>query len=334
LDNFLREHLSDAPENRAWNVPDDAIFEKAMRSVADEKRKKRRGWILVPVLLMSILMVTEYLHTLQIQKLQGKITALENNMAKESPGADPLASSSSNTMDVKSSLPVAPSAGSLESNAPASQNNTTSSSQDLTNPNTISSPTSGSPSVGSASNATSLNNGLNKSRQAPSEAGSSKRSLRNKSTTPLNARPNALPLSPGAEPSLTLEAPESVPSEPGAQGPPASMQVYDTVIPDNSFAAGWVTDPITSLVLTGVEKEEVVILPPLVTPVVSTQNKPLPVYVMSYGLLLGVNQSWLTMKNITPAPDANLYNYDNSQPGFSMSGFVNKPFSRKFSLQG
>ena len=43
LDDFLRKQLNDASEDRNWNVPDDAIFEKAMRTVAEQKKKKRRS---------------------------------------------------------------------------------------------------------------------------------------------------------------------------------------------------------------------------------------------------------------------------------------------------
>ena len=90
LDNFLRKHLSDASENQGWNVPDDSIFEKAMRTVAEGQKKKRRGWILIPVLLVGALMVGEFvMHQREIKALQGKITSLEDNLSRESADTDP-----------------------------------------------------------------------------------------------------------------------------------------------------------------------------------------------------------------------------------------------------
>jgi hypothetical protein len=105
--------------------------------------------------------------------------------------------------------------------------------------------------------------------------------------------------------------------------------------PGMSLADQWITMPISLLELKELELQAT--SPDISTIAANTTNDlqktKLPVPLMQYGLLLGGNQSWLTMSNIPPGGDARLYDYDNNQPGFSMQSFVNKPISQRFSIQ-
>jgi hypothetical protein len=122
LDDFLRKHLSDASEDRNWNIPDDAVFEKAMRTVAEQKKKNRRGWLLIPILFGVGLVVSEYFHHRQIETLQGKITTLEENLARESSATHPLSSTSSNRSEESSSTQATTSNETQEKNSIAPAN--------------------------------------------------------------------------------------------------------------------------------------------------------------------------------------------------------------------
>src|SRR5690349_3138544 len=97
LDDVLRKHLHDASEDPTWNVPDDADFEHAMRTVQEQNKKKRRAWLLIPIFLGAALLMNEYYHHLQIAALQGKITTLEENLARGSNGINSISSNSSNS---------------------------------------------------------------------------------------------------------------------------------------------------------------------------------------------------------------------------------------------
>jgi hypothetical protein len=288
LDNFLRRHLHDTSENQNWNVPDDAIFEKAMRTVAEGKKKKRGGLILLPFFLAAALLVSEYIvHNREVKMLQGKITTLEDNLSRESADDD-----------------LAPSTKS--SSATGSMVSTTSDvdhGQTKTNPSTA------------------RRNNQNKPGQG-------------KTTAETLATANAIP--PSSSSALNSNVDEASSSSVDHSVSPMESKPGESAhenITNTSLTNTWVTNPIRALEAGGVEKETTPVLIILPDPVVSQQTESSPVYAMQFGLLLGANQSWLTMKNIPPTGNAYLHEYDNSQPGFSMNAFVNKPFSPKFSWQ-
>lgn len=336
LDNFLREQLDGASEDHTWNVPDDAIFEKAMLTVAAQKKKKRRGLILIPILLGAGLIVSEYFHHLQIETLQGKITTLEDKFSRESSTTLPLASTSSNLQEISSSPQASTPVGKQEKNSFAAVSEISTSTQLTPNTNATLSPDSNNPSTSSDSRNRSLEEKSTKPKSvATPTTGTSKFPVEIASTTD-QIKSNELLTSVGSDKPTNVDASKNMLANPLIPGETKTENIPETDVPGMTYMDNWLTVPIATLVLKELETQET--LPFAMSaiaanPTVSLQKPALPVYVMHYGLLLGGNQSWLTMTNIPPMPDALLYNYDNSQPGFSMQGFVNKPFSPKFSVQ-
>src|SRR6188474_2428009 len=123
LDNFLREQLNGASEDHTWNVPDDAVFEKAMRTLGEQKKKNRRGWILIPVFIGVGLIASEYFHHQQIESLQDKITILEDKVSRESSATDPLSTTSTSLQEVSSASQASTSVQNQESNAGIQETN-------------------------------------------------------------------------------------------------------------------------------------------------------------------------------------------------------------------
>jgi hypothetical protein len=334
LDNFLRRHLHDASENQNWNVPDDAIFEKAMRTVAEGNKKKRRGWILIPLLFAGALIVGEFIvHNREVKALQGKITNLENNLARESADPELTSATSPNLQDENLTQPSASPNLNQETTNPVSSGGHTPSTNQTPNANTAFSTHGAKPSGGSLSNSSSVDHGSAKHNPESSSTKNSNNSGQEKTAMGGTANTKALPAASATAHSERNNPTLGTASSPIPAGGSTNEELSNEQISENTLAAGWVTNPIGILSKSGVEKEETVVLIPLSDPTVSTPAKSNPLYVMQFGLLLGANQSWLTMKNIPPGGSANLYAYDNSQPGFSMNAFVNKPFSPKFSWQ-
>ncbi len=337
LDNFLREQLNGASEDHTWNVPDDAIFEKAMRTVAAQKKKKRRGWILIPIFLGAGLMVSEYYHHREIEILEGKITTLEDKFSRESSTADRLSSSPSDHQEITSSPETSTPIGKQESNSLTAASEISTNTQPTPNPNESLSPTSNKPSITSASK----NQSLVKSSTKPKSIGASTTgtiasSLELSSNTD-QAESNEFPINAGSDKPISVDPSKNMDANSLIQGESKTVNIPQTGVPGISYTNIWMTEPISTLDLKGLETQETlsfVMAPIAANPTSSTLKTKLPVLVMQYGLLLGSNQSWLTMTNIPAVPDAMLYNYDNSQPGFSFQGFVNKPFSKRFSVQG
>ena len=337
LDNFLREQLNGAPEDHSWNVPDDATFEKAMRTVAAQKKKKRRGWILIPILIGSGLMVSEYYHHRQIESLQGKIANLEEKFSRKSSTTDPLFTISSNPQDVNTSSPATTTIEKREKNSLAAASETSSNTQLTQNPNTGVSPAPNNSSNPSTSNTQSLNKLDKKSSQPKSTptTGASKLPLEMTSNTDLT-KANGLSNNAGSDQPLSVDPSQNIVANSFISGESKTVNTPKTDVAGMTYTDSWMTIPIATLELNQLETLESspFFMPSIAaTPTGSVQKTSLPVYAMHYGLLLGGNQSWLTMTNIPSLPDAILYNYDNSQPGFSMKGFVNKPVSPKFSMQ-
>jgi len=336
LDNFLREQLNGASEDHSWNVPDDAVFDKAMRTVAAQKKKKRKGWILIPIFLGAGLIVSEYLHHRQIETLQGKITTLEDKFSKESSTTDLLSSTSSNLQEISSSPQATTSVGKPEKNSIAAASEISNSTQLAPNTNANLSPASNNPSTSSDSKDRSL---VEKSTKPKSiitpTTDTSKLPVGIASTTD-QTKSNEKPINAGSDQPQSVDPSKNMVANPLIPGESKTGKIPETGVPGMTYTDYWMTVPIATLVLKELETQETsaFVMPAIAAnPTGSIQKTTLPVYVMHYGLLLGGNQSWLTMTNIPPTGDALLYNYDNSQPGFSMQGFVNKPFSPRFSVQ-
>ena len=331
LDNFLRSHLSDASENQGWNVPDDSIFEKAMRTVAEGKKKKRRGWILIPALLVGALMVGEFImHQREIKALQGKITTLEDNLSRESADTDPLSTSSTLEEENTSQQATSPNSN-QEINKPVSSSSSTPSTQKKQN--TKASKTNGTnTSSGSLAKTKSVDNGSTKNNPVASKTNDTGKSSPAKSTKG-STTTVALPLTSASENSKGDVTSMSQGSNTTPAGISSEEVITNENISERTISTSWVTNPIAALDVNGLEKEATMVSIPLSDPITAVPSKSGQVYAMQLGLLLGANQSWLTMKNIPPGGSANLHDYDNSQPGFSMNAFVNKPFSPKFSWQ-
>ena len=334
LDNFLREQLNGASEDHTWNVPDDAIFDKAMRTVAAQKKKKRRGWILIPIFLGVGLMVSEYYHHREIEILEGKITTLEDKFSRESTTADPL--SSSNLQDISSAPEDASQIGNQEKNSIASANELSTNTQLTPKPNTSLSPAPNKSSIPS----TSKNQSLDKSSTKPKSIAASKTNTSaiapEIASNTDQTESNEFPINAGSDKPISVDPSKNMVANLLIQGESKTVNIPQTGVPGMAYTNIWMTVPISMLNLKGLETQETmpfVMAPISANPTSSLQKTSFPVVAMQYGILLGANQSWLTMTNIPPGGDALLYNYDNSQPGFSMQGFVNKPFSPRFSVQ-
>ena len=336
LDNFLREQLNGASEDHTWNVPDDAIFEKAMRTVAAQKKKKRRGWILIPIFLGAGLMVSEYFHHRQIENLQGKIATLEDKFSRESSTTDPLSSTSSNPEEISSSPQSTTSSGKEEKNSLAAASEISTNTQRTPNPNASLSPSSNKPTIPSASKNQSSDKKLTNAKSATTPTtGTSKLPLEIASNTD-QTESNEFPTNDGSDQPINVDLSKNMVANSLIPGESKTIIIAETGVPGMTYTNIWMTVPIAMLDLKELETQEAsdfVMSAIEANPTGSLQKTTLPVDVMHYGLLLGGNQSWLTMTNIPTLPDALLHNYDNSQPGFSMQGFVNKPFSPKFSIQ-
>jgi len=335
LDNFLREQLNGASEDHSWNVPDDAVFDKAMRTVAAQKKKKRKGWILIPIFLGAGLIVSEYLHHRQIETLQGKITTLEDKFSKESSTTDPISSTSLNLPEISSSPQITTSGIKEEKNSFASASELSTNRQITPSPKASLSSESHNPSSTSASKNGSIEKKSTKQKSLMAQTN-------NTSKLPLEisnsnqAQSNEFPTNGGSDKPANVDASKNMVANPLIPGESKTGKIPETGVPGMTYTDYWMTVPIATLVLKELETQETsaFVMPAIAAnPTGSIQKTTLPVYVMHYGLLLGGNQSWLTMTNIPPTGDALLYNYDNSQPGFSMQGFVNKPFSPRFSVQ-
>jgi hypothetical protein len=341
LDNFLRKHLNDASEDRAWNVPDDAIFEKAMRTVAEQKKKKRRGWILIPILLGAGLMVSEYFNYRQIETLQGKIMVLEENLARASAATDPLSSTSSDLREVSSSPQATTSIEKQENNSFAPASETFPNTQLTPNPTTSNSLPSNQPTIQSASKTKSLDKKSTPPKSTPlkSLAPQTKDSNRLPAEIVSNtdqARSTELPAHAGSEKPNSLESSKNRMTSPLISSESETGKIHEAGVTGMPFTDSWITMPMSLLELKDLETQTtwpVEMSTIAANPTGSLQKTTLPVFPMQYGILLGGNQSWLTMSNIPPGGNASLYDYDNDQPGFSMQGFVNKPVSRRFSIQ-
>lgn len=335
LDNFLLEQLNGASEDHAWNVPDDAIFEKAMRTVAEQKKKKRGGWILIPILMGAGLIVSEYFHHRQIETLQGKITTLEDKFSRESSTADPLASTTSDIKEVSSSPQTTSSGGNAEKNS-VDANDISTSTQLAPSPNATLSSESHNPSSPSSSNTQSLDKKSTKQKSIATPATSTGKKPMKVASTTDQTKSNQLPINSGSDQPQSVDPSKNMVANSLTPDESKTVMIPETGVPGLIYTSIWITVPITSLELKELETQET---SPFVMPAIaanapgSLQKPTLPVYVMHYGILLGGNQSWLTMTNIPPVTHALLYDYDNNQPGFSMQGFVNKPFSPKFSVE-
>lgn len=333
LDRFLLRHLNETSEDQNWNVPDDAIFEKAMRAVANEKKKTRKTWLLIPLFLLSGLAVNEYLHNRQIKMLEGKINHLEDSLSAASQSEDVITSDQRNSQGGESTLSTISSNGIQPIQVlpfyDAIPHSTASNLKDAlpTSPlNTADGTTS---TVGTIQN--------KQTKPNPTAPDTDFSFLQAQSLTSTVAGPtNAI--STLSEPQNTLKDDTSdnnttypFMNENGKIGDVAPKTL--SLITSDTH---WMTAPIPSR-----EVKELVVktnLPlvfhnaPDVEQGLVQTNTPSN-FVMQYGLLAGTNQSWLTMKNIPPNEDAYLHDYKNSQPGTSLYGYVNKSISSKFSWQ-
>jgi hypothetical protein len=336
LDNFLREQLNGASEDHSWNVPDDTVFEKAMRTVAEQKKKKRRGWILIPILLGAGLIVSEYFHHRQIETLQWKISTLEDKFSSESSTTGPLSPTVANIKDVTSSTQTTTSSVSKEKISLAASSDASTNKQLTPNPETGLS----AESINSSIPSTSKNQSLDRKSSEPKAAATQPTV---KSKLPLDIATNTdqtksieLPGTAGSNQPANVATSINNSTRYNFPDESKTTQFPETGVLGMTYSDSWVTTPISTVGLKELKAQETA---PFVMTVIATkptdsrQILTLPISVMQYGLLLGGNQSWLTMTNIPPLPDAILYNYDSSQPGFNMQGFVNKPFSPRFSVQ-
>lgn len=336
LDNFLREQLNGASEDHTWNVPDDAVFDKAMRTVAAQKKKKRRSWILIPVFLAAGLTVSEYYHHRQIEALEGKISTLEDKFTRESSTAGPLSSSPSNHQETTSSPETSNPIGKQEQNSVASANEISTNTPLATNPNASLSHASNKPSIASASKNQSLAKLSKKPKSISASTTGTSASAYKIASNKDQAESNEIPINAGSNNPVNADPSKKMVDNPLIPGESKTGTVPETGVPGLTYTDSWMTVPISMLDLKGLETQEFrpfVMEPIAANSTKSTLKATLPVAVMQYGVLLGSNQSWLTMTKIPPGGDALLYNYDNSQPGFSMQGYVNKPLSQKFSVQ-
>jgi hypothetical protein len=334
LDRFLRRHLNDTSEDQNWNVPDDAIFEKAMQAVANEKKKKRKTWLLIPLLLLSGLMANEYMHNRQIKILEGKINHLEDSLSIASQNEDGITSSLENHQKSDLSSSTTSSRGNQVVQVNTSGDTIAFSAE--ANPE-IAIPTSSSIDAGGAtSRVPTSQHTQSKRKSTPLEPNRSAFQIQN---LPATIPASTTSISTPSVPETTLTVDHSG-NHVGHLIGNESLYAGDashTSISGIRTADQWMTAPIPSLDVKGVSSKAN--LPPAISVITdnvldlaksSTPSKP----VFRYGVLGGINQSWMTMKNIPLNQDAYLHDYDNSQTGTSFYGFVNKSISAKFSAQG
>ncbi len=333
LDRFLRRLLNDTSEDQNWNVPDDAIFEKAMRTVVNEKKKKRKTWLLIPLFLLSGLVVNEYLHNRQIKMLEGKINHLEDSLSVASQNEDAITSALLNNQGGESTPSTIFSNGSQHIQATPSGDAIPSSTESNLN---IAIPTSPlSSTAGNTSKVRTIQNTQTKPNPIAPETDPS--FLQAQSLTSPIARPaNALSTLPVPEKTITDDPSGNNTTNPLTDENGKAGDVAPKALSGITSADHWMTAPIPSLDVKGLVVETNLPLVLHVTPDNEqglVQLNPPSNSVMRYGLLVGTNQSWLTMKNIPLNEDAYLHDYENSHPGTSLYGFVNKSISSKFSWQ-
>ena len=324
LDDFFRKQLADSSEDHAWNVPQDAVFESAMRSIAAGKKKKDRRWILIPFLLMAVLIGREYIHEGQIKTLEGKITHLEDSLYKESirsataPSTSPSIAENSTNINTTTNADAdittsAEHISKTDNKLSTNQNSSKHSSTPVTSPTTRSS-----------TNNTSGHRGVETSKTSP-QALSSNTKTNKAFTAPSSANADKTNDVDPSNTSATIMNSVGESSSKG-EGMPVDLS-------GRTAYQGWITYPIAALEFKDLGNELLLVAGFPANPVVSTSNKKPGIPAMRSGILLEANQSWLTMQNITPVPNVSLYDYDNNQPGVGISAFINKPVSSKFSLQ-
>lgn len=284
LDDFLRSQLNDSSEDPFWNVPDDAIFEKAMLLVPTGRKKRRKVWIILSLLLLAGLIGSMYFHDNQIRVLQQKINNPPESIFHQSPVAESVISKSKNALsDLSSSDNLSSSQG-----API---------------------------------------------ELPGKIGKQGK-LKSSSISSINHRlANGTSENYKSEVRLNLDKNVSHQLKVELQSTAAAIKYRGERLSNQSITKlKWIqtrTLPLLSLP----DPERIAKERDLVYPNVTLQKTAVSPSTLRLGILLSSNQSWYSMKKIPISRDVKLYAYDNSQPGFGISGFMEKPLSKRLSLR-
>lgn len=303
LDDFLRDQFNDSSEDHTWNVPDDRVFENAMQTIAAGKKKKRRGWIILPLLFLAVLIGREYIHNGQVENLEDKITALEESLSTQA--LTEAANQAASALE--------------ENNTISSENNTISSGKNTNDVSSASTPL--------ADAEKSVANSMPSDPESIQKATTStKRSV---TTPPTEFSNNTIDRVEKQQQAL------AVASDIGTVDEDDLVENEEATLTNRSAneSTNWLSPFIDPLSIKGLSIATPQIDIALSSPSIPEAAPTKSVMPLRYGILLGGNQSWLTMKNIPESVNTKLYEYDNHQPGGGVYAFVEKPLSSKLSIQ-
>ncbi len=315
LDDFLRDQLNDGSENPSWNVPGDHVFENAINALPEKKKNNRRGWIILPLLFLVVFIGREYMHLHQVNKLETKITSLEESASSQSSSnlieSDLADNKNSSLLTIESEQGVTAlsaldqsntnsSAINIENSLTRTSSSTSNNSVDIKQKLVLADPINNkgialsSPHIRVGNNLPTIN--LNPTKSSNQSSFSLTSNVENQTNAILDSEENS-----------------------------------NTTMGD-AFKL-WITPQLYALPISGIKlnfdsHEILVSTAPNINK--TRANKFTP---MRYGVLIGGNQSWLTMKNIPANPNMKLYDYDNNQSGSGAYAFIEKPLSNKLSIQ-
>lgn len=317
LDDFLRDQLNDSSENPSWNVPGDHVFENAINALPKKEDNNRRRWLLIPLLFFIVFIGRELMHKSQIDTLENKISSLEKNISSKSPIVSNNTPFVDNSISALSNLTEADEEPSNLKDKLSVSNLST---QEINNADLHNNRSASSAKPGviekEETRVVNQNSGIgevtglqNKSvYDVSSSIGSQTETATGSSSIPIisigSANTDALVMS----------------------SAPQNNMIGNTI---QSYSTPFLLPlPIAFLTMEASSPEIPLTLPFL--PATKSGNQIAP---MRYGVLVGGNQSWFTMKNIPENTGTKLYAYDNSHPGAGAYAFIEIPLSKKLTIQ-
>ncbi len=303
LDDFLRDQLNDASEDASWNVPGDHVFENAQKALPKKKKRDRRILWILPLFFLVLFAGRELMHKTQIDQLEHKISALEESISTPDTSEHPDDLTSANASNAETIIPE------------LNDNNTNQADHDASLPN------------GRASGENTYHNeSSNPSESASGTQAKTVQGTESSSTTFDKLNQNQTAAWEISSDTNLIETKD------------ASLQGYSREDGSDLTLRGelieWNTDYLPALPVDTfiIGRPGPVLIHGNPEPAPPESKKaPKP---WSFGVLAGVNQSWLTMTNLPENPGKDLYEYDNHQPGIGLYAFVQKPLSGKFTLEG
>ncbi len=321
LDDFLRDQLNDSSENASWNTPGDHVFENAINALPEKKKNNRAIWIILPLLFLAAFIGRELMHANQVNTLENKINSLEESFSTQSLSVVYANEQPHPELSQTSSLDETASNQSARVDDQSEPTSTTSafSSSIISEEKPVSTTiTNSQPNAQQLLAPVNAEGSIPKAQSRVSSAGMKTKTVANSSSEILTPSSPVL-INSGFSSGLDSEQ------------LPALNEFHITE--DVNSKQQWITPLLMPLLISDLVVETTYPAIELSSPSIAVAHKSKVNKIMRYGILVGGNQSWLTMKNIPESPVTKLYEYDNSQSGAGAYAFIGKPLSKKISIE-